>query len=728
MNNNLKTIIRILILIWLLPYIVGFIITIARAFGFSTSDEFSTGFNDYARITDIEYKAEVMDEVNNGGNVLITERLTFDVHAASEDNLYWELWRELPESYIDGLHVHYKVNSVKQILADGTEIIYEESPKLYWYDEDYVSSIYGPNKWYHSEGPYSEYNRQYECVLFYVNGLYREEVTFEIEYIMYNATFKYSDVSELYLSMYSGDTIKYLDSFKGEILIPNKDMPKQGNYKAHTYGTNNSTFKITESSTKNPGYYTFSFDLDKNDLKFKNYNRYLEFSLLSYNEDKYAFSDYAPNNVYTNTTYLDEAITAMNEYDDAYETSRRQITLSTIIIVVGAIMLLIFVTNRDKKIKTKYIITTPEEKILYNRDIPSKLDPYFAAALVFAKTRHKVDMGDIYSALLLSLVRKKYLELTKVDQAKDWTPSNTQIVMLYYPEKEAPNLDNTSLDAAIKNKDIFDTKLVTSKRVNKNGVVLENLTINEEAYFNLIAKHNINGHMTMAEFQDKISRDYNNTNTFVTAMDNSVKEIGVSQGYFSDTNFDRLKNSTNSLGNTYIIIAIIVLLLGYVIQYNAQVGFSLLGIIILSVAFLICGILLKIFSKDYNLFTQFGKEEYTKWYALYNFLNSATLINEKSIVELPLWEEYLVYATAFGISEKVIKALEIRCPDLSPSPILSNSLYRSRTFISYNRSIRKTTYRTIRTYHNYSSGGFSSFGSRGFGGSGRGGGGGGGGH
>ena len=545
---------------------------------------------------------------------------------------------------------------------------------------------------------------------------------------MYNATFKYSDVSELYLSMYSGDTIKYLDSFKGEILIPNKDMPKQGNYKAHTYGTNNSTFKITESSTKNPGYYTFSFDLDKNDLKFKNYNRYLEFSLLSYNEDKYAFSDYAPNNVYTNTTYLDEAITAMNEYDDAYETSRRQITLSTIIIVVGAIMLLIFVTNRDKKIKTKYIITTPEEKILYNRDIPSKLDPYFAAALVFAKTRHKVDMGDVYSALLLSLVRKKYLELTKVDQAKDWTPSNTQIVMLYYPEKEAPNLDNTSLDAAIKNKDIFDTKLVTSKRINKNGVVLENLTINEEAYFNLIAKHNINGHMTMAEFQDKISRDYNNTNTFVTAMDNSVKEIGVSQGYFSDATFDRLKRSTNSLGNTYIVITIMVLLLGYIIQFNAQVGFSMLGIIILSVAFLICGILLKIFSKDYILFTQFGKEEYTKWYALYNFLNSATLMNEKSLVELPLWEEYLVYATAFGISEKVIKALEIRCPDLSPSPILSNSFYRSRTFISYNRSIRKTTYRTIRTYHNYSSGGFSSFGSRGFGGSGRGGGGGGGGH
>ena len=702
---------------------------LASALGFSiTSSEFSTGFNDYARITDVLYKAEILDEVNNGGNVLITERLTFDVHAASEDNLYWELWRELPESYIDGLHVYYKVNSVKQILDDGTEIIYEESPKLYWYDEDYVSSIYGPNKWYHSEGPYDEYLGQYECLLFYVDGLYREEVTFEIEYIMYNATFKYSDVSELYLSMYSGDTIKHLNSFKGEILIPNKDMPKRGNYKAHTYGTNNSTFEIVESNTKNPGYHTFSFDLDKSDLKFKKYNQYLEFSLLSYNEDKYAFSTYAPNNNYSNTPYLNEAIEAMNEYDDAYETSKRQIALSTIIIIIASIMLLIFVTNRDKKIKTKYSIPSSDEKILYNRDIPSKLDPYFAAALVFAKTKHKIDMGDIYSALLLSLVKKKYLELTKVEQAKDWTPNNTQIVMLFYPEKQVPTLDNTTINTAIKNKDIFDTKLVTSKRVNKNGIELENLTTNEEAYFNLIAKHNKNGHMTLTEFQAKISRDYNNTNTFVTEMDKSIKEIGVSNKYFSSNNFDHLKRNTNSLGNAYIIIAIIVLLLGIIIQYNNQVGFSLLGIIILSIAILISGILLKIFSKNYILFTQFGLKEYTKWYALYNFLNSATLMNEKSIVELPLWEEYLIYATAFGISEKVIKALEIRCPDLSPSPMLSNNFYRSRSFINYNRNIRKTTYRTTHTYNSYSGGGFSSFGHRGYGGAGRGGGGGGGGH
>ena len=58
------------------------------------------------------------------------------------------------------------------------------------------------------------------------------------------------------------------------------------------------------------------------------------------------------------------------------------------------------------------------------------------------------------------------------------------------------------------------------------------------------------------------------------------------------------------------------------------------------------------------LFTQYGANEQAKWYGLYNFLNSDTLINEKEVYDLPLWEKYLIYATAFGISEKVVKAME----------------------------------------------------------------------
>ena len=96
---------------------------------------------DYARITDVDYKAVLVDEPNSEGKVVVTERLTFDIHAASKNNLFWELWRDLPESYIDGVKVDYQVNSVKQILDDGTEIVYQESPELYWDDYDYVNTV-----------------------------------------------------------------------------------------------------------------------------------------------------------------------------------------------------------------------------------------------------------------------------------------------------------------------------------------------------------------------------------------------------------------------------------------------------------------------------------------------------------------------------------------------------------------------------------------------------------
>ena len=114
--------------------------------------------------------------------------------------------------------------------------------------------------------------------------------------------------------------------------------------------------------------------------------------------------------------------------------------------------------------------------------------------------------------------------------------------------------------------------------------------------------------------------------------------------------------------------------------------------------------------------------EYVKWRGLYNFLNSDTLMNERSVPDLVLWEQYLVYATAFGISEKVIKALETNVPEfVDRSPVLSNPYYRSRNFYTTSRSFRASA-RSTSTF--VRSGGYGG----GYGGGGRGGGGGGGGH
>ena len=121
---------------------------------------------DYVRITEVDYKAVVVDEPGSNGKILVTERLTFDIHAASKGNLFWELWRDLPEDYVDGAKINYTINSVKQVFEDKPDVIYDESPVLYWEDYDYISSTLGPGKWYYSPGPYDESRRQYECILF----------------------------------------------------------------------------------------------------------------------------------------------------------------------------------------------------------------------------------------------------------------------------------------------------------------------------------------------------------------------------------------------------------------------------------------------------------------------------------------------------------------------------------------------------------------------------------
>lgn len=125
---------------------------------------------------------------------------------------------------------------------------------------------------------------------------------------------------------------------------------------------------------------------------------------------------------------------------------------------------------------------------------------------------------------------------------------------------------------------------------------------------------------------------------------------------------------------------------------------------------------------------KFGEDEYAKWRGLYNFLNSNTLINERTVIELPLWEKYLIYATAFGISKKVTDALKIRCPEMiETSPILNNTYYHSTHFHSSSHSFTRST---NSAYHSARVGGYGSYSGRygshsyGYGGGGRGGGGG----
>lgn len=671
---------------------------------------------DYAKITDVDYTARLVDEPGNSGKVVITEKLTFDIHAASRDNLFWELWRDLCEDEVDGLKVDYKVLSVKQLFEDQPPVEFKESSKLYWDDDDYTSigTAYGcgPGKWFHSPGPYNEYMDRYECVFFYVDGLYREKPVYQLVYEMNNAALRYGDCSELYLSMFSEGSVNHLNSFKGKILIPNDDMPKEGNYYAHTYGTNANEFDFRESKTENPGFHTFAFELDKEDLKFKPYNEYIEFDLVSFNEDKHKFTDYAPANDYSNDPVLEELQYEQDVYEsEPFEASKTKFIVLIVCLICSFILIKRFLRS-DDEIESKYNIYTPSMDIDYYRDIPSNLDPMFAANLAFCRHSHKKELQDGYAAVVLSLARKDYIELTKIDESKDWTDANTKVRIKDQPIILHPDLRFVQADINAFEADAIDDR--------------EPLTKTEELYLNLLKRHAISSQISMAQFQNKVSLDYDNTDTFVRNIEKSTVDIGVSQGYFQKANYKEVENKLKSKSTWHLVMGLILLILVNLISYGTRLDLAYGGFTILGSTYLFGAFIYKYLSTKYLLLTQFGEDEYVKWKGLYNFLNSETLMNERTVVELPLWEQYLVYATAFGISNKVIKALKIRCPEAGSSPVLSNSYYRSNHFYSSNRSFRRSVRRTshIHRSSSYSGGG----GSWGYGGGGRGGGGGGGGH
>jgi uncharacterized membrane protein len=61
--------------------------------------------------------------------------------------------------------------------------------------------------------------------------------------------------------------------------------------------------------------------------------------------------------------------------------------------------------------------------------------------------------------------------------------------------------------------------------------------------------------------------------------------------------------------------------------------------------------------------------------ALKKFYTDMSLIKERRTMELILWEKHLVYATALGVADKVIKELNIRLAELYPHGRIPRSAY-----------------------------------------------------
>ena len=665
-------------------------------------------FVDYARITQLDYTAEIVDNAEgDNGKVLITEQLTFDVHAQTKSDTFKELWRDLPESYVDGVKVSYKVLSVKQLNTNGMGYQeYLEAGKPYHSAPGaiVITSGYGPGTWYHSEGPYDGVDK-FECVVFNVD-IYREKVTFEIQYEMYNASLRYGDCSELYLSLFSGKDVKHLESVKGKILVPNDKMPDSGNYDAHSYGTNSHEFEFAESKTLISGYHAFIFSLDKSQLVFKPYNSYIEFALVSHGADKHKFTQFASKNIYYDDNdvyswFLNE----QKEYEELVLNARNNKIATVICLTVIAVVFAIIPLIVEKYCNKKYAFIKSIKNNEFYRDIPSLADETFVASFAFCKHRLSEGTKDANAAAMLGLIQKGYIESSKRSEKKDWTQENIRLTV----SKDAVNAETGKL--------LFAEQTET-----------------EQLLFQLIRRHSVNGSISLNVLQDKVAEDYDYTRVVEESLKKITRTVGMQDGYFKTDRYKEIKKDFRGYSVVCGVLGVIALLLNLAIS-KTRLDFAFGALFILAAGFAVSMVLTAILSRKYVLLTQYGEEEYRKWRGLYNFLNSETLINERTIQEVAIWEEYLIYATAFGISDKVISALAIRCPEYNSnnSRIIGHPYFCSRAFVrfhtrSFMHSIKTASRQSRFGSSGYGGGGYGGGFGGGYGGGGRGGGGGGGGH
>ena len=110
--------------------------------------------------------------------------------------------------------------------------------------------------------------------------------------------------------------------------------------------------------------------------------------------------------------------------------------------------------------------------------------------------------------------------------------------------------------------------------------------------------------------------------------------------------------------------------------YNkSALKYIILGVVLVALTAIINLIAVGKVAKKLQPFTDEGINESEQWKGLKKFMENFSMLDKREIPELALWEHYLVYATAFGIADKVIKQLKIVYKDLYDNMDMNNYGY-----------------------------------------------------
>ena len=294
-------------------------------------------------------------------------------------------------------------------------------------------------------------------------------------------------------------------------------------------------------------------------------------------------------------------------------------TVYVVIMITISIIYIILIRKNSKKLKEIPEIK-PTTKLKYYRDIPNEKEatPTSAAFLhYFGGFSYNGHMPKILSATMLDLALKKLITF-EVD-----TTSKKEEVTVKIEEKE--------------------TNLKESEKI-----ILD--------LFKEIAKNKENK-FTMKDFE-KYAKSH--PATFNVELEKISKKMRYEQEDLK--NYD---SKIKEIANKYKGIA----------TGNIIAAFVLAIFIVVPIFAIIYAVKCFKLAKRYSGLTQKGVDEKEEWQALKKYMEDFSLLKEKEVPSLVVWEKYLVYATLFGISEKVLKQLKVKYSEFSNEEYLRDTTY-----------------------------------------------------
>jgi uncharacterized membrane protein len=592
-------------------------------------------------------------EVTTDGNYNVKEEITFKM---SSDVPWRELYREvtIPKT---SKYKESKFSDFKvALLKDGKTIPYVEVTDSLEFEQR-TENTYG-------------YNSTDSELVWFINEK-KGTFVYEISYSVSNVLFEYNDSLELFTSIWDSSKLEKIKHLNVNISLPEGIALNTTDTNMYIYGQVN---RIKRQDSTN----TYSFKLDNSSRLGLSYVR-IQLTIAKANSDIFNLASTSKHN----TTILPDILAKNQSFDNSLNNDKIANNIfSGVYIVLGLVSLstLLFALLSIKK----HNIPTPSTEYSYFRDIPSDLNPYFASYLINSDIKKPLMEGTV-PALILSLLKTKSIELQRVDVNKKWEGKNINLVLL--------SDDITNLDAYQKE---FFTSLILP------------------AFKTKAAKDNI---ISFSEYRSFLKSHFVITREVVDTLATTAQKELVEKNYVQSSNYLSLSSFLTNTGYLYYLFGLLSIMGAGILTYlNKGPIIHNLVFIVSAVIILVSAFFISIASKSI-FYTQTGIDELAKWKALKKFMGELTLLNEYGLERLQIWQDYLLYATAFGVSKPLQKYLELNITKLTSTSYYGNDpfacLYINHLFITSFDS------KSINT--SPSSGSSGGFGGGGFGGGGGGG-------